>query len=301
MSTTVKQLVTRMADHIGDPTMEKVKLPQWLNFLNDAADDLVAMGWLLPIEMAESLELRNNIYQYDVPANFAYIEDIFLGDKKVGDSDTVDIGINLDAAIANATVTTLTVETMSPATLLAVNDLIKIDSEIMRIMAVVSTTSLTVDRGYFSTTAVAHDDGSDIYRPLANVTYDTKLEKAYWGLELDTGGSGGQAATGGSQAVLLLNSHYVSFVQGTPVRFKGQKRPNADYTAVTDVLDFHIESFLRERSAAYATRLLQAVDPQRGPELAQLRREMMAVSEKMEDIHPAEFRVNPSSVRVPGR
>ncbi|KKK99360.1 hypothetical protein LCGC14_2633560, partial [marine sediment metagenome] len=64
MATTVKQLLTRAADHIGDPAMEKVKLHQWLNFLNDAADDLVGMGWLLPIEMAESLELRNNVYQY---------------------------------------------------------------------------------------------------------------------------------------------------------------------------------------------------------------------------------------------
>ena len=301
MATTVKQLLTRAADHIGDPAMEKVKLHQWLNFLNDAADDLVGMGWLLPIEMAESLELRNNVYQYDVPANFAYVESVWLGDKKIGDASTVDTGINIDAAVADTTGTSVTTEAQSPANLFAVNDLIQIDDEIMRITVIGSTTTLTVDRGYFSTTAATHDNASDILRPLADVTYDVRLEKAYWDLELDTGGAGGQVGTGGSQAVLLVNSAYVSFVQGTPVRFKGQKRPNADYTAVTENIDFHVESFLRERASAYATRLLQAVDPQRGPELAQLRREMMALSEKFEDTHPQEFRIRQSSERVPGR
>ncbi len=299
--TTINTLLTAAARHLGDPSMEQVKLIDWMSFVNDAADDLTNMGWLLPLEVNESVILAANTYQYDIPTGFAYITEIRVGDKTRENGSTADTGINLDAAVSDTTGTALTVETMSPTDLFVVNDLIQIDDEVMRIDAIGSTTALTVTRGFAGTAAATHLDDADILRPFSDVTYEDLLYRAYWDIQTDTGGSGGQVGTGGSRAVLVINSDYFFYTGGTPLRFIGQKRPTNTYSAATDTVDLHVESFLRERALAYATRLASAIDPRRGPELAQLRREAMATSEKFEDMHPMEFRVKPSSKLVPGR
>jgi len=54
-------------------------------FLDDAIDDIRSSGWLLPIEEDESLTMVADTYQYDVPASFAYIQDLFEEDSSTAD------------------------------------------------------------------------------------------------------------------------------------------------------------------------------------------------------------------------
>jgi hypothetical protein len=285
---------TEIAYNVGDPFMERVNRDLLLTFINRAATDLVNSGWLLPQEHSEGTELLDNEYEYDVPARFAYIKEIRLGDKSVGNADTVDTGTELGAAIADTTTTSVTVD---DGTIFAVNDLIQVDDEIMLVTAISSNT-LTVTRGYFSTTAATHSDGASILRPLSDIVYDYIVPRAYWRLKLQTGGANTTTAAMGSRPQLIFHSGYFSFTASTPLQVIGQRRPTSVY-ANTDTLDSQMESFIVERATAYAARFLYAQGG--APHLDNVYRESMATSEQFLRLHPSEFRVKPSSTRVPGR
>ena len=230
-----------------------------------------------------------------MPAQFAYIKELRLGSVTASNADTVDSGTNLDAAISDTTGTSVTVEDSS---IFAVNDLIQVDSEIFLITAVPTSTTLTVTRGYFSTTAATHDNASDVERPLANVIYDTVIPRAYWRLKLQTGGANSTTAALGSRPQIVFLSRYFSFTAGTPLQIVGQKRPNT-YSLGTDTIDHHMESFLVERATAFASRFLFGQG--NSPHMDTIYREAYGASEQFLRLHPAEFRVSPSSTRVPER
>jgi hypothetical protein len=275
--------------------MVRVTEPVLLTFINRAARDLINSGWLLPQEHAENIELFTTEYEYDVPARFAYIKEIRVGDLTAGNADTLDSGTDLGAAIADTTATTITV---GDSSIFTVNDLIQVDDEIMLVTAVPSSTTLTVTRGYFSTTAATHDNSTDVDRPNANTIFDTIVPRAYWHLKLQTGGANTTTAALGSRPQIIFNAALFSYTAGTPLQIVGQKRPST-YSAGTDTLDAQMESFVVERATAYAARFLFAQGDH--PHLDTVYRQSWAVSSHFLSLHPAEFRVRPNSTRVPGR
>ncbi len=80
------------------------------------------------------------------------------------------------AAALTASGTTLTNTTAST---LAVNDVVRVEDELMLVTALPTTTTSTVTRGHLSTTAVTHVTGLTLYASrthvTANVTYGYKL------------------------------------------------------------------------------------------------------------------------------
>lgn len=71
--TTVAQLAQRIAFHAHDPTMSLIMEEQHMSLINDAVRDLRMAGWLLPLAEDESTTMAEDTYEYDVPADFAYI------------------------------------------------------------------------------------------------------------------------------------------------------------------------------------------------------------------------------------
>ena len=295
----VSELLEELSQHLADPSMKLINSRQLLVFANSAARDLINSGWLLPIEHAENIELLSNEYEYDVPTNFAYIKEIRIGDQTYGNASTVDTGTEMAEAL-DATETAIDVDDGS---IFTVNDLMQVDDEVMLVTAI-ATNTLTVTRGYFSTTAATHLDNANILRPLADTVFDFLVPRAYWRMKIQTGGSNTTTAALGSRAQVVFNARYFSFTAGTPLQFVGQRRPTL-YTALTATLDFHIESYIRERAMAYAQRYASAVMGGGVPEDVNVRRniarEGMANSEVFIRLHPQEFRVAPGSTRVPGR
>lgn len=281
--------------NIGDPFMEAVKEATLLNFVNRAARDLQNSGWLLPAEHAENIELLANEYEYDVPARFAYVKELRIGDQTRGNAATVATGVLLDEA-ADITDATLTF-TVDDGTIFAINDLIQMDDEVMLVTGI-STNDLTVSRGYFSTAAILHLDNAPILRPNANTVFDEIIPRAYWRPKLQTGGANTTTAALGSRPQFIFHSSLFSFTAGTPLQVVGQRRPTTVYTA-TDTLDAQMESFIVERATAYAARFLFAQGE--APHLDVVYRESLATSEQFLRLHPAEFRVKPNSTRIPSR
>jgi len=273
--------------------MEFVLPHQLLTFINSAARDLINSGWLLPIDPAEGVELLTNEFEYDIPANFAYIKTIRTGSTTGSTASTVDTGTLLDGAIADTTTQSVTVDDGS---IFVVNDMFQVDDEIFLITAIVANV-LTVRRGHFSTTAATHLDDAPILRPFSNMQYDYIVPMAYWRLTQQTGGLNTTTAPRASRAQVVFLAGLFSISSGTPLQFTGQQRPNI-YTVGTETLDFHMESFLRERALAYAARYAVA----RGRAgLQQMAKDAYGTSELFLSRHPMEFRVRPSSRRVPGR
>ena len=295
----VSELIDEVSLHIHDPSSLEVTRSQHLTFLNGATRDLTNSGWLLEIPHAENIELLSNEYEYDVPAGFAYVKELRLGDKTQGSSATVDAGVNIDEAL-DATETVVDVE---DAARFDINDLIQVDTEIMLVTAKdISSTqeTLTVIRGYFSTTAVTHDTGTDILRPLANTLYDHVIPRAYWEPKLQSGGANATTAALGTRPQFVFNSAYFGFTPGTPIQVRGQRRPTI-YSSEEDTLDSGMESFLRERSLVFAARFASMG----GSAVSNMRRtigqEALALSEQFLRLHPQEFRVAPNSIRIKGR
>ena len=241
----VSDLINDLSLDVHDPARNQITEDMWVSFINQAARDARNSGWLLPHHNAENVELLAQTFEYDVPAGFAYIQSIRWGDRTNSNADTTDTGTDLDGALSDTTGTTVTVDNND---LFVINDLIQVDDEIMLVTAIsTSLETLTVARGYFSSTAATHSDGADVLRPNADVTYDTEIPQAYWEPKLDSGGSGGAGATSGSRPMIVFNARLFTFTAGTPLQFVGQKRPTI-YSAVTETVDDQMESFLLERA-----------------------------------------------------
>jgi len=292
---TVNELLLDIALNVGDPMLERIKESHVLGFINRAARDLINAGWLLPQAHAENIELRSDEWEYDVPALFAYIEEIRLGDKTVGTAATIATGVLLDGAIAD---TTTTLATVDDSSIFAVNDLIQIDTEIMLVTAVPTATTLTITRGYYSTTAASHLDDASVLRPHADTIFDYVIPRPYWRIKTQTGGANTTTAALASRPQFVFHSRFFSFTAGTPLQIVGQRRPNT-YTSGLTTIDAHMESFIVERATAYAARFLFAAGDHQHLDIVY--RESMATSDAFFGYHPAEFRVKPSSTRVPGR
>ena len=275
--------------------MEQIKEPTLLVMINKAARDLINSGWYLPQEHAENIELLDDEFEYDVPAQFVFIKELRIGDATISGASTLDTGVDLGAAISSTSATTITIDSSS---IFTVNDLIQVDSEIMLVSVVASATTLTVTRGYFSTTAATHDDESSILRPLAGVTYEEVIPRAYWRMKVQSGGANTTTAALGSRPQFIFNSDFFSYSAGTPLQVVGQQQPNV-YTAGTETLDSHVESFVTQRATSYAARFLFAQGDR--PHLNQISREAWAASEEFLRRHPQRFRVYANSTRVPGR
>ncbi len=289
----VKELQEEVANHLGDAMMEFVLPHQLLTFINSAARDLINSGWLLPIDHAEGVEMLVNEFEYDVPSGFAYIKDIRVGSQTASTAATVDTGTLLDGAISNTTDTAITVDDGS---IFSINDMFQVGTEIFLITAITANV-LTTRRGHFSTTAVSHLDEAIILRPFANMEFDHIIPKAYWRLKQQSGGGNTLTAARASRAQVVFLARFFSVNPGAPLQFNGQQRPNV-YTSGSTTIDHHMESFLRERALAYAARYAVA----RGRvALQQIASDSFAISEQFLGRHPQEFRVHPSSTRVPGR
>ena len=297
---TVDELRDELALLIHDPASSEVNRALLLTFINTAARDARNSGWLLPIEHAESVELLSNEFEYDIPTGFAFLKEIRTGDKSLDNASTVDTGTDIASAISDTTGTSVDVD---DASIFVVNDLIQVDDEVMLITALDSssaTNTVTVTRGYFSTTAATHSSGASILRPLSDMDYDEIIPRAYWRPKLQSGGANATSAAKGSRAQVVFNSSFFSFTGGTPLQFVGQKRPNL-YTVAGDTIDLGMESFLRERALFHTARYAAAGGSAYSASRRQISNDALLLSEDFLRKHPAEFRVLPNSVRIPGR
>ena len=71
------ELKRLVAANAHDPQMLLISEALYKQWINDAVDDLRSNGWLVPLEEDETLEMVANDYIYTVPADFAYIKDIW--------------------------------------------------------------------------------------------------------------------------------------------------------------------------------------------------------------------------------
>jgi len=73
----------RVAMAAQDPLMRQLDDAQYGEMINLAVQDLGAAGWLLPIVEDESIVFVANTYEYNVPADFAYIRSLRYEDDTV--------------------------------------------------------------------------------------------------------------------------------------------------------------------------------------------------------------------------
>lgn len=86
------ELKRRVATSAHDPQMSIISEALYEQFLDDSIDDLKTNGWLVPLEEDEATTMVADDYEYDVPANFAYIKDIFAESYSTADlySERID-------------------------------------------------------------------------------------------------------------------------------------------------------------------------------------------------------------------
>lgn len=74
----VSDLQDELALHVHDPNYGEISAAQWLMFINSAARDLRDSGWLVRQTDDTSIVTASNDFDYDVPAGFAYVSDMFI-------------------------------------------------------------------------------------------------------------------------------------------------------------------------------------------------------------------------------
>jgi len=122
-------------------------------------------GWIPLTDMGRNTTIRRFNARYlspEIVTAKIYVD----GDdtnpfwEKTLSANNGDTGINLGANVTSTTATTLTV---GSNTIFKDGDWIKIGNEIIKIIDVPSSTSLTIERGGRGTTATTHSSGADIY------------------------------------------------------------------------------------------------------------------------------------------
>lgn len=73
---TVLDLVDDIMDGIRGPDVIEITIPKVQSFINQAVSEARSSGWLLPAEDDESLTFLSNTYEYNVPSDFAYVEEL---------------------------------------------------------------------------------------------------------------------------------------------------------------------------------------------------------------------------------
>ncbi len=91
----VSEMVTEIQLHIHDVSGGELTAAQILTFIQSAARDYRATGWLLAMEDDESLTVTASTPEYNVPASFAFIQDFWL-ERTVDNVSHYDIHIPRD-------------------------------------------------------------------------------------------------------------------------------------------------------------------------------------------------------------
>lgn len=80
---TVGDIKKSIALRVQDPAKQVVTDALLLQFINDAAKDAESGGWLSDLSEDTSITLTQGQADYDVPANFAYIKELFFGTNRI--------------------------------------------------------------------------------------------------------------------------------------------------------------------------------------------------------------------------
>lgn len=78
--TTAGALGLQIARRVNDRLQQAIDPAGYLDFINMAHDDLYAAGWLQPQSEDSSTSLVNAVYDYVIPAGFAYIQHLYVAD-----------------------------------------------------------------------------------------------------------------------------------------------------------------------------------------------------------------------------
>lgn|SRR5574341_345751 len=205
MAMTVVDLLGEVAEHLHDQNMERLDADRLITFLNSAARDAANEGWYVHLEEDESIALVADTYDYNVPATFVYIDQLWL------ESATTD--------------------------------------------------------GLF----------------------DRFLPYHYWYIVLDD-----------TVPQIRFDSQFMIIEAGKNIKVVGQKHPST-YTVGSGSIDQNMESFLRERTIAYAARFLARAGEDFDGAYDKLASEAFAISERLLHSHPQAMRQRPNAQYVPGR
>lgn len=74
----VADLINQVRGQSGDLGGGQMSRTQVLLYINSAATDYHDGGWFIPLEDDESLTVVQSAYDYDLPAGFALLEDIYM-------------------------------------------------------------------------------------------------------------------------------------------------------------------------------------------------------------------------------
>lgn len=83
---TVLNLIDEIKSEIRDADDYEVTIAQILNYLNGAARDASGSGWLIHLVDDESLTISAGVYEYAVPASFAFVKDLRFEDSATADA-----------------------------------------------------------------------------------------------------------------------------------------------------------------------------------------------------------------------
>lgn len=110
---------------------------------------------------------------------------------------------------------------------------------------------------------------------------------------------GGMIRINNGKPVLNFHNGY-TLETGKHIKIVGQRRPTV-YTDVSQTIDPGMEGFMIERVLYYAFRFLGTGQSEFSRWRQQMSVQSFQSSEQLLARHPAEFRVNPSAISVPGR
>jgi hypothetical protein len=121
--------------------------------------------------------------------------------------------------------------------------------------------------------------------------YDDFIPWHQWEIVLDAAGS----------PAIHFSRESFTIVATIDLRIKGQTRPTSEYSAGTDNIDTGMESFIRERSTAYAARNMARQSGPHAQSMAALEESAFQTSELMLAQQAELFRPKRYSRVVPGR
>jgi len=78
---TATAVALRVAFRCHDTAQTELSAANYLTFVNDAIDDLVAAGWLEPQSEDETTSMADSTYEYNVPAGYAYVYALIEEDR----------------------------------------------------------------------------------------------------------------------------------------------------------------------------------------------------------------------------
>ena len=169
MAVTLQEIRKEIWDCLDPEAKDYLRVSDIDQYINDTIRDLVRDGEAL-VDSAVCASI-NDQERYDLTSALIWISD----DNKT------DTATDVNDADFTSSDTTFTVD---DGTKLVNNSYIKIDDEIMKVTTI-ATNLITVARGLAGTTAVSHDDDSDVYESaslnvlkIQRVDYDgSKIEK----------------------------------------------------------------------------------------------------------------------------